>query len=53
MSTPRRRRLRLHDRCICCILCVELSKLWQAMGAFVVSLVVLLFQSLGVAACRF
>jgi hypothetical protein len=48
-SPPRTRRLRLHDRCICCIRRVELSKLWLAVGAFVVSLVVLLlFQSLGV-----
>jgi hypothetical protein len=39
---------RLHDRCICCILSVESSNMWPAMGAVVVSFVVLLFQAFGV-----
>jgi hypothetical protein len=34
-STPKRRRMRLHDRCICRILCVKSLKLWQVVGDFV------------------
>jgi hypothetical protein len=32
----------------CCILCVESLKMWPAVGAVVVSFVVLLFRAFGV-----